>query len=586
VDLLAGQTKDIGDVLIWNDDYDLHVKFVATSVCLEETHLHVADSPEGIPQTKKGNPIPGKFEYSDKNDCVYEKEYVIPLNGWTAGTQLYIAAHASTGTTYTMSFVSAPGHEVYGPIYTTPDAFTDWGTAGSAVRAFNWLGYTRDIPLADPQIPGCTTNPYSSLQWSWGFGMNSTYTTDIPGVTWISTDHNTEVWNLDSWRRFVKTYEVPGEPILAKVTVNADNYYMVSNDTQIGSDSDIFNGPETYEFGVNPGFNTLEFVTKNEAQGNSDNSCDQLGNPNGLTYKATIRYTGDSESAWGAGEGFSGANWAMYFIYTVQQLKLTGYGVVNSGSVLNYSDGGWAGWSVPSNKVVLGGGFNLTGGPAAVSVPGTPGSVWPHYTFSANEYGWVVRDAQDGASSPASTLYAVYADMPAGYEIVTSSAMSFSDTGYGGWSCPAGKVVLGGGFESTGPVSVSAPGTPGSVWPHYTFGADEYGWVVRDAPDGTGNTITVYAICADPVAGYEVVTSTELTFSDTGYGGWSCPADKVVTGGGFDAERPVSVSAPGTPGSVWPHYTFGPDEYGWVLQSAPDGFGSTTTVYAICAVDP
>jgi hypothetical protein len=64
-------------------------------------------------------------------------------------------------------------------------------------------------------------------------------------------------------------------------------------------------------------------------------------------------------------------------------------------------------------------------------------------------------------------------------------------------SCPAGTAVLGGGFKATDPVAVSAPGTPGSVWPHYTFGATESGWVVRDDPDGSSNTITIYAIWAD-----------------------------------------------------------------------------------------
>ena len=78
----------------------------------------------------------------------------------------------------------------------------------------------------------------------------------------------------------------------------------------------------------------------------------------------------------------------------------------------------------------------------------------------------------------------------AGYEVVSSPALAFGDSGYGGWSCPAGKVVLGGGFAGTDPVSVSAPGTPGSVWPHYTFGANEYGWVVQDDQNSAGNTST------------------------------------------------------------------------------------------------
>jgi hypothetical protein len=265
----------------------------------------------------------------------------------------------------------------------------------------------------------------------------------------------------------------------------------------------------------------------------------------------------------------------------------SGYGVIQS-STLNYADGGWAGWSVPAGKVVTGGGYYLTGGPAAVSVPGMPLSVWPHYTFGPSEYGWVVRDDPDvGTPSYGSTVYAVYADLPAGYQVVTSPAMAFGDGGYGGWSCPAGKVVLGGGFEATDRVAVSAPGTPGSVWPHYTFGANEYGWVIRDTPDGAGNTIKVYAVCADAPAGYEVVTSSSLNYADGGWAGWSCPAGKIVTGGGFKLTGlSAAVSAPGTPGSVWPHYAFGANEYGWVVRDAEDGASSPgSLVYAVCALE-
>lgn len=255
------------------------------------------------------------------------------------------------------------------------------------------------------------------------------------------------------------------------------------------------------------------------------------------------------------------------------------YGVINS-VMLNYGDGGWGGWSAPTGRQVMGGGFKADG-PAAVSTSGQPSSAWPHYTFAATEWGWVVRDAPNGAGSN-SIVYAVYANVP-GYDVVDSNAMSFGDGGYGGWSCQPGKVVIGGGFDATGPVTVSAPGKPGSVWPHYTFGAEESGWVVQDAPDGVANTITVYAICASPLAGYEVVNSTAMAFGDTGFGGWSCPAGKIVTGGGFASTRPVATSAPGARNSVWPHYTFGEAEYGWVVAGAPDGAGSTTTVYAVCA---
>jgi hypothetical protein len=261
-------------------------------------------------------------------------------------------------------------------------------------------------------------------------------------------------------------------------------------------------------------------------------------------------------------------------------LPVSGYEVVTS-PALAFGDTGYGGWSCPAGKVVIGGGFKATK-PVAVSTAGTPGSVWPHYTFGPAESGWVVQDAPDGAGNTI-TIYAICAAPVPGYEVVSSSPLAFGDTGYGGWSCPAGKNVIGGGFKATKPVAVSTAGTPGSVWPHYTFGPAESGWVVQDAPDSSGNTITISAICADPVSGYEVVSSPALAFGDTGYGGWSCPAGKVVTGGGFKGTKPVAVSAPGTPGSVWPHYTFGPAEYGWVVQDAPDSSGNTIRIDAICA---
>jgi hypothetical protein len=193
-----------------------------------------------------------------------------------------------------------------------------------------------------------------------------------------------------------------------------------------------------------------------------------------------------------------------------------------------------------------------------------------------------VQDDVDGAGNTI-TIYVICADAPSGYEVVNSPPLAFGDGGYGGWSCPAGKVVLDGGFLATDPVAVSAPGTPNSMWPHYTFGANEYGWVIRDDPNGFGNIISVYAICADAPTGYEVVESPPMVFGDGGYGGWSCPAGKVVLGGGFEGEDTVAVSAPGTPGSVWPHYTFGPNEYGWVIRDDPNGAGQTITIYVICA---
>jgi len=316
-DLIAGQHIDAGDVLVWNDDDNLYVKYLITDPdwCLTEYHLHVANDPNDIPQTKKNNPIPGKFDYKKEfESCVSETDIIeIPLE-WES-SDVYVAAHAALSAVETMTIASEEGDIVYGPVYEEPNEFTDWGSGQGAVRAYNWLGAERP----EDQINDCTNNPYSSESWSWGFGndFNPTYDPDIEGVIWISTANNTEIWAVDSWRKFVVPYEVPETPVAASIQVNADNYYyVISNGLTIGSNGDIFDGPESYDLFPVEGMNTLEFIVRNIGQGPADNACEQVGNPNGLAYKAQISYlTGEDESAWAAGFDFDGKNWATYFIY-------------------------------------------------------------------------------------------------------------------------------------------------------------------------------------------------------------------------------------------------------------------------------
>src|SRR3989339_504626 len=81
----------------------------------------------------------------------------------------------------------------------------------------------------------------------------------------------------------------------------------------------------------------------------------------------------------------------------------------------------------------------------------------------------------------------------------------FGDGGWAGWSCPANTTAVGGGIiSSTNPVGgngVAATGSPavdGSsypVYPHYTFGSGETGYVVHDLVDGFGNDISFFVNC-------------------------------------------------------------------------------------------
>jgi Ca-activated chloride channel family protein len=102
-DLIAGgggpESKsaiDVGEVIIWTNDPDfLYITYETTDGWeMTETHLHVAAILDGIPQTKKFNPIPGHFDYIEYHDpAVQTYTIAIPWT-WDPGTTLYIAAHA------------------------------------------------------------------------------------------------------------------------------------------------------------------------------------------------------------------------------------------------------------------------------------------------------------------------------------------------------------------------------------------------------------------------------------------------------------------------------------------------------------
>lgn len=148
VDLIAGQHTDAGDVLVWNDANYLYVKYTAEpGWCITETHLAVAETLAGIPQTKTGNPIPGRFENSgDYKKCETEVLYVYDLaaHGWDVCDQsLTIAAHAVVKT-------GDKKHE---------RTETAWGN-GEQFEGKNWamyFGYTVQCEFKEKWPDGGTT---------------------------------------------------------------------------------------------------------------------------------------------------------------------------------------------------------------------------------------------------------------------------------------------------------------------------------------------------------------------------------------------------------------------------------------------
>ena len=126
--LLAGQTIDVGDIVAVYDSEHVRVDITTTTGwCLRGVHLALATSAAGFPQTKKGNPIPGKFPIKREHDpCVTADSFVVPTSsvvGWTTGAQVLVGLHAEVWNDSTAQQESA------------------WGD-GWAFDGRNWATYT------------------------------------------------------------------------------------------------------------------------------------------------------------------------------------------------------------------------------------------------------------------------------------------------------------------------------------------------------------------------------------------------------------------------------------------------------------
>jgi hypothetical protein len=302
VDLIAGggnpaSAIDVGDVIVWNGFGYIYVKYVITEEgwYLTETHLAVAKELSGIPQTKKGNPIPGQFQYSTIHDPpVTEYTYTIPLT-WDVDTTLYIAAHAKVV------------HITH--VCTTIVSDTDvlWSSNG-----VNWQN-----------TYACWVHP------SWA---------NIPGATWVWIEEYTRpAWEYDNvpeggWY-FKKPFTLPETAFNIKASVvaaNGDNAYRIAiNGIALdpeGEGAMNKDGPDHYEWStivqhtvpegtINPGYNEIQLRALNYF-----NWGDAYSNPAGLIFKMELcyDYIDREETAWGAGTSFPGKNWATYFTYGVQ----------------------------------------------------------------------------------------------------------------------------------------------------------------------------------------------------------------------------------------------------------------------------
>ena len=253
--------------------------------------------------------------------------------------------------------------------------------------------------------------------------------------------------------------------------------------------------------------------------------------------------------------------------------SLPGYGVATSALFNFNAAGGWAGWSVPAGKVVLGAKIISAGdgiSDFAVFRPAGPNESFLHYTFGANEYGWVMQ-AKAGQSNPGVQIEVYYADPLQNYSILPSpNQLNYNGAGgYGGLSATAGRIVSGGGYQfnnSYSSAAISALAVAGSAWPHYTYGTGEQGWVVRGPSNNQPNPGRIYVISF-------TVTVNQNCWDNYVFNNLTCQWENTGT-------QPVQPPKQ----NCWDNYVFNSANCTWVNTGVPGlPVLSTTKMDATCS---
>jgi hypothetical protein len=296
-DLIAGggnpaSAIDVGDVSIWNDEDYLYVKYETTDDWyLTETHLAVATTLSGIPQTKTGNPIPGKFAYSTcHSPPVTEYVYQIPQT-WNDGDTLSIAAHAKV-------------------VKLIGDCSSwQWATEvidhkqGTLVGG----GPITDSARTDPaKALGAPDNTFYSL----GFVSD--------GDGWIELGFGYPIYNgLNS---DIRTIEITWGNRLAYPEETADVYVWPKGGTDwvyAGSVSNHDNSDGSSYVAIPEGITYVEKVKLVDTTSKDNFPPTQYPTADGFDLDAVGAHylIMAEETAWGYGENFPGKNWATYITY-------------------------------------------------------------------------------------------------------------------------------------------------------------------------------------------------------------------------------------------------------------------------------
>lgn len=289
----------VGIVSTWNDANYVYVEYLLTEPdwYLTETHLAVGSSLSAIPRNKPGNPKVGHFPYSESYDVAsmtVQELYAVPLNSWVAGTQLVIAAHAAV---VNATIVEAP-------YYASTALYASQGT----LKNGNPVLPERSIPengLVQDYTGGTVTF------FSMGFGGEIEVSFDCPVMNGEGDD--VAVWEVTNG-----TY--PPEIVDVYGSMAGEPYTYLGQATN-GRTAPASGGSmitmATVDLGPLPYATWIKLVDVSDPTLHIA-TADSYDLDGISAIQDCIQIEMD-ETAWAQGTRFTDTQWAMYFMYTVQE---------------------------------------------------------------------------------------------------------------------------------------------------------------------------------------------------------------------------------------------------------------------------
>lgn len=330
-DLVTGRKHDkVGEVHVWSDADYIYVKYVITETgwYITETHLSLHVTWVSIPQTKSGNPIPGQFEYKNEHDYVTSYMYMIP-NEWDHGETVDIAAHAVVKTKSPLDALEEMLPEtatakVYYPYTGGPAYFPTVVVTGDPDFAGTYQGWCIDTDRVIYQKTNYEMIVYSSYE-------------ELPAGI-VDYPENLDLVNWIINQNFV------GQPAFDYLLPDAGNNGLgeplgtyTYGDVQKAIWILVEENPSASGLGPYSMDRVREILYAAYANGNDyePGDCEEdkvavilvptSGNRQITIAQITFIEVGipcvpeGDETAWGYGTDFPGANWAMWFSYTIQE---------------------------------------------------------------------------------------------------------------------------------------------------------------------------------------------------------------------------------------------------------------------------